>query len=381
MGNCCKPEEHKPWCHCNVIWIVGTDVTYDEDTSTFTVISQHLPEVEAGDGITVDVSQELVETIDGVDYYKTIYTVSNDCCNPDIDICSLINNGEYTTKECQDWVVTIDVDVDRLDLPDEKVAVSSWCTPWFLNDVIEAWYGIHTDVDNCNLVIWLDKEKWVKPYAKIHLWWDQEVTKSHGTVFSTENEWWFTLNTSPSETNDNNPWRSDWITYQTFTWFDGNTVNALRVNKTWRYRVWMNYNGDINFWVHAIRGIVFSSDSSQPVLLDDKPYGVVSEKQINTGADAWEDGATNPDYLAQVSFCRTSIRRLEAGTLVFGWWRIDPYVVVWTGAWQEAYLIMRQSWLASGVLAWWWTLNDPQAWCEVWLEWVSDDNGNMAYED
>jgi hypothetical protein len=142
-----------------------------------------------------------------------------------------------------------------------------------LKDVVQDGFGIDTTVSNCNLVISVDQDDFVKPFAKLTLLGDQEIIRSHGLVQNTEFDGWFTLATSNYISNNFNN-RSDWITESSRSGIDGNTITTLRINKTGRYRISMNYNGDINYGVHAIRGIVFCDDNDHLVLLDDKPYGV-----------------------------------------------------------------------------------------------------------
>lgn len=195
-------------CNCpSIIWAWQIDI----DTSTPDVLEIFAPEnssVSSDDGSVVIVE---TETSEG----STNYDLSVTCCDSKVWACAtdplpwaledklfVSSPLTKTVSNCSvDGRVTIWINTELL--TDEKVKVTGGsCTSWYLDDIIEAGDWIRTYVEDCKLKIEADTYKFTKPFAKVMLSADAEVTRRHDLIWSTENAWWFIVPVSVSIDNN-----------------------------------------------------------------------------------------------------------------------------------------------------------------------------------
>lgn len=376
----CSCDCYEPrGCECPDI-IGSGQVTID--TSTEGVLEVNAPEnptVTSDDG-SIDIT-ETTNSPWSINYDLSVNASDSKVWGCDTDQNpSTLNNKLFvdspltkTVEDCMtDGKVVLWLDTSLLQ--DEKVKVASWCTAWYLEDLIEWEWGVRVYRDWCTLKIDADQEDFAIPMIKVMLWADYVVTKSHDIQEDTENEWWFFIPTDQSISND--PWRTDWLEYQdivTSLW----PVRVININKSWYYRVSFNFNADINYWINAMRWCVFSNMSWKNILLDDKlwePTGYAIAHQAT-----W-DAASNLTYAKQVSFSRSDTTYLDAWTSLYLWWRISPYVIHWPWSWMDAWAKIYRAWLAGGTLWLWPALENSEAWCVLTVQRVSNPDWWVIYE-
>lgn len=356
----------------------------DIDTSTEGVVDIFAPEnntVSSDDG-----SVNITETTNSEGSVN--YDLSVECCDKYVWACandplpSTLDNKLFvsspltkTVSNCNtDGKVTIWINTSLL--ADEKVKAQAWCTSWYLVDTIEAWDWIRTYVSWCKLVIEAEPTNFVRPMAKLMLSADYEVNKTHGLVEDTESEGWFIIPTTVEEDNNGSS-MANRITFWTGTYL-WQPTKYIQVNKSWFYEVGFKFNCDINYGVHALRWCVFSSMPWKAILLDDKDqwesYGFAIS--TNTTIDAKTDVA----YSKQLSFQNIDITYLTAWTRIILWWRMDPYVINWHGAWEDGWALIRRAGLDGWVIQWGTATENSEAWCTLTVTWHSDADGWILYK-
>lgn len=356
----------------------------DIDTSTEGVLDIFAPENST---VTSDDNSVVIEeTLNSEGSIN--YDLSVTCCDKKVWACSAdplpstLDNKLFvdspltkTVSNCStNGKITIWIDTNLL--KDEKVKVTgSSCSSWYLDDIIEAWDWIRTYVNNCKLVVEADTYKFVKPFAKLMLWADAEILKTHWLIQNTQNQWWFIL---PMSVDDDNNWDSlaDRITTETQT-IMGVSTKVIKINKDWYYRVSFKYNVDMNYWVHALRWCVWSSMTWKAIVLDDKDvweaywYAISQSATIDARTDIW--------YAKQASFQNTDVSYFDAGTTFVLCWRLDPYVINWNWAGKNWWIVVKRAWLDTWTIQWWISTENSEAGCVMSVERVSDENWNILY--
>lgn len=378
-NNCCSSCYSNKGCECpNIIWSGQIDISSINENE-INIFAPENPTITS-----TDWTVQITETLNSpwsINYDLSVEWQDNKvgACITDPNPSSLDNKifvNSPLTKSVQDCASDgkIVLWINTALLADEKVKVASWCSSVYLENAILWVDGIRTYKDACTMKIDVDPAYFVKPMAKVMLSADTEITKTHGTMSATQDSWWFFLPTNVIIDN-NTSWRTDWITYQNITttlW----TLKSIKINKSWYYRVSFNANADINFGINAMRTIVWSNMPWKTIVLDDKIWTTV---WYAIASNATANARFNIDQAEQISFSRSWITFLEAGTNLFLWWRISPYVITWPWSWINAWALYRRAWLAEWTLSNWLQTENSEAGTELTVEWVCDENWWLLY--
>lgn len=356
----------------------------DIDTSTEGVVDIFAPEnntVSSDDG-----SVNITETTNSEGSVN--YDLSVECCDKYVWACandplpSTLDNKLFVSSPLTKTVSNCNTDgrvtiwINTALLADEKVKAQANCPAWYLVDTIDAWEWIRTYISGCKLVIETEPTNFVKPMAKLSLSADAEVVRTHDLVDDTEHSWYFVLPLSVEYDNNGNS-IANWISFITITklWI---STKAIQINKDWFYRVSFKYNCDINYWVHALRWCVFSTDPAKVIVLDDKDQWESYWFAISQNATI--DASTDIAYSKQLSFHKSDITYLTAWTILFLWGRMDPYVINGNWAWKDWWIRVKRAWLAWWNIQWWGDIENSEAWCTMLVERDTDINGWILYK-
>lgn len=170
----------------------------------------------------------------------------------------------YVNPRCSsDWVVEIGLDTNKLNVPDEKVAVTQGCTARYLEDAISvrsSYIESEVDTNNCRLII-KDKES-VKPLMKVRLI-DTEVQEQTCVPWEQTDFDYILLNTGSQTGADvviNSHYDMELSVWEAYwPWIvDGLDSNGFCIiPMDWIYRA--TYGGciEINSWVIAWRTYLY----------------------------------------------------------------------------------------------------------------------------
>lgn len=290
--NECNPceKENKPCCELKVL--AGDCVDVEEENWAYVVSATCPPEVVAWDWIEVETTDSPRE------WYSKRYTVN--ATDKKVWVCEADWNpwpldeklrvaswGPITRRvvwcgESSNGYMELGFDSSKLNISDEKVAVTWWCAPVYLNEAIEIQSDLikkSVDSSNCKLVI-SDKEK-SSPvqYAQlVHTWWSCEVQWNQTPRIFAVNSWSWATWTIFSWTWDikatpafsrwwTNPEdiitiKENWIysfTYESYAYVDYPIIFAIRA---WLWVGWLE------LWDFKYRWIYWSNVSDFTQIID-----------------------------------------------------------------------------------------------------------------
>lgn len=168
----------------------------------------------------------------------------------------------YVNPRCSsDGVVEIGIDPAKLTIPDEKVAVSQWCTARYLDDALSirsAYIESEVDTNNCRLII-KDKET-VKPIMKVRLI-DTEIQQQEARTWADTD--YILLNTGSQTGADvviNSHYDMELSVGEAYwPWIvdglDGNGFCIIPMD--WIYRATFAWTIEVNSWVIAWRTYLY----------------------------------------------------------------------------------------------------------------------------
>lgn len=245
-SDCWKKKE---CCNPNIVWWNCISVDTSEEW-VITISTECNPEITSNDG-----SVTIVKTHDDIDHWDLSVNDKNNyvwACWNDNHPSTLDQKLEWVnwitiTPICNDnWKIQIGFDHSTINCTDEKVAVASWCTPWYLWDLItvQSW-SLEKVVNGCKVVI-RDKTPEVY-YAKMVLAQNKTWNLwARNTAWYNSMEWWWTWKPI-------NPSYSSEIqsAFNHNCWID--TRWGIIIRKKWLYHVGFSWSMEVNYWVHAFR--------------------------------------------------------------------------------------------------------------------------------
>lgn len=240
--NECNPceKEKKPCCELKVL--AGDCVDVEEENWAYVVSATCPPRVVAWEWIEVD------KYLSPQDWYSYDYEVS--AIDNKVWVCEadwnpwpldeklrVVSWGPITRRivwcgESSNWYMELWFDTSKLNTPDEKVAVTQWCSPMYLNEAIEIQSDLikkSVDTSNCKLII-SDKEKSTPvQYAQlIHSWWSYEIARNTTPRI-------YAVNSSSWATWDVFSWTWDIKATPAFSRWWSNAEDIITIKENWVY--------------------------------------------------------------------------------------------------------------------------------------------------
>lgn len=161
-----------------------------------------------------------------------------------------INITEVGCDGNTDSKLRISVDPDVYDNTDEMVAVSSNCSPWYLEDVLVVNSNyIKAENVGCKLII-SDKTPKLH-YAKVYLASDWRSPSIPGMTQGWSTILWNTWS-NPSD------FQTELLSWMTVTnqWF-------IRAERRWLYIIWFSGSIELSYWIHWLRAQLYRTDATQ----------------------------------------------------------------------------------------------------------------------
>lgn len=237
--NECNPCEKEKKSCCELKVLAGDCVDVEEVDWQYVVSATCPPRVVAWDGVEVDKYPSPEEGY-SVDYEVSAIDNKVGVCEDDdypgtLDVKLRVESP--ITREVHwcgtsDGYMVIGLDTDKIKTPDEKVAVSNWCQPGFLWDVLTVDSELiewHVESD-CKYHI-KDRAKTFY-YNNVCLWfgWSREV------MIAVNDDW--------------NAVDATWINFwDRYTWNkDLATRNWILIKESWYYRIFWQVTVENNTW-------------------------------------------------------------------------------------------------------------------------------------
>lgn len=364
----------KECCNPNIQWWGCVEVDVSEEGVI--KISAPCPTEVTSDDWTVTVVQK--EPHEGYSRRFDLSVPDNDkkvwACEWDTNPWSLWEKleTEWAIKKslvnCPwNWKVKLRIDEDELNIPNNQVAVSAWCTPWYLRDVLisNSKYVELVETSWCRLAI-RDKE-WGIVCWKITMqdnvkwsvaWWWSDWT----TYYIAWSEW---------------QWLKRWVFAVDFLYNMelADNDNGLKIAQDWIYEVWFRCSLEASFWIHAVRWWLY-------VLRKDGWYQVICESRFSGPVWVppfelwhWQEWF-NALYMNE--WTETSWVNWQSASL---WAVLDRMPCEWTTRvvlhkWDILFLGMK--WQARTQYTSWETISWDAIWWEIAMLWAV---GNQAWDD
>lgn len=261
-GGCCGECNDKWGCN-----IVSTNECLDVDTSECGVVKLTAicpPVVVAWENVTVDVEDCDLENC------SKKYIVNAECEDEKVKACSWDTTPGYLNQKlvAGDWIqiseigcdwqtdskLRISVAPDVYDNTDEMVAVSSDCSPWYLEDVLVV-NSSYIKAENvwCKLLI-SDKTPKLH-YAKVYLTHDWQSPS-----IVPMNTWWSTMLWNSWS----NPavFEVDWLGQnRMLSWMTVDSLWHIVAQRRGLYLVGFSGSIELNYWIHALRAQLYRTDT------------------------------------------------------------------------------------------------------------------------
>lgn len=257
-GGCCGGCNDKRWCN-----IVSTNECLDVDTSECGVVKLTAicpPVVVAWENVTVDVEDCDLENC------SKKYIVNAECEDEKVKACSWDTTPGYLNQKlvAGDWIqiseigcdwqtdskLRISVAPDVYDNTDEMVAVSSDCSPWYLEDVLVV-NSSYIKAENvwCKLLI-SDKTPKLQ-YAKVYLAQDWQSPSIPGM-----DKGWKTILANTWDNPSN--FQTELLSWMTVTpqWW-------IKAQRRWLYIIWFSGSIELSYWIHWLRAQLYRTDTEQ----------------------------------------------------------------------------------------------------------------------
>lgn len=213
--------------------------------------------------------------------------------------------------------------------PNDKVAVTSWCDAWYLEDVIKVDSRlIKSSVEGCQLVL---SDNFA--YRKIFL--QTDIIENNIPTWETPPSYIYTGNNSSRDTVE-----TTWGTkYAKNVWFEN---GVLKIEIPWIYYVWFAWTMEIWSGIHAMRAQLYRTDWS----LSNKYTIIESRYSAPVGWPPYEVGWTPQGFKLD-----TPYRQLKT----------DVEWVIYPDDWYSASL---GSYI-SRMPVWWDTIEILNAWDRI----------------
>lgn len=344
--NDCNPcEKEKKTC-CELKAIAGDCVDVEEVDWQYVISATCPPRVRPWDNVSVSVKDSWVEG------YSKDYTVN--ALNNKVGVCSDDDNpGPLNTKirvqspiemrtvwcGSSNWHILLSLDEDALDVPDEKVAVRQWCGSKYLEDALE----VDSNLIEAN-VVWCTMR--ITDKAPMRAYWRLTLTED---IIYSDLPWGsqMTFILATTDKPEFHPkWAQDYLVNTSY-----NSLWWLQINQRWLYIVWYTGSLEFAFGIHGARMQLYAIGSlwtTKPILesrysapVGEEPYQVdwmVSSDVQDPGLAkinfpvvaahthaGWITGmsASMWAYLARVPFWWSTILELDAGDIIFLWWKMQ----------------------------------------------------------
>ena len=198
-------------------------------------------------------------------------------------------NGITVTPLCAQGKVQIGFDHSTIHCDDKKVAVSEWCTPDYLWNLIDVQSSrLEKSVNNCRVII-RDKEE-TAYYAKLVLAANHILTVPAWTVWFWESYMW--ANSAVSWKPARQSWGTVDVRNSLLNWLEfhnGTPANPwngfIKITKRWLYQVWFTWSAEFSYWVHAFRVQLYRIPAVNP-----QAYNTIVESRYSwpLGYEPWQ---------------------------------------------------------------------------------------------
>ena len=303
-----------------------------------------------------------------------------------IDITSALTYTKKNPTWCE--YMELWLDASKLSFPDEKVKFKSNCTADYLSNQI--WVKTNSwlvyDSSTCKWLFWIDEDVFKKPIARRSLtefqefemtaMWSASVPSIPATWTTTSadlTKWWMVL--SEMDFNDNMSWLLDWWVANIFS---PNALPAatIRIQKAWRYRVYMHWNCEYNWWVDSVNVMLWDSNENMHLISDEWEQNIAMMKSTK---ESWY----NDDKYTQHFWHAAKDVYLEEWVRLYMWWRMSTDVW-WPNEWW-AWQTWRVRWRNAFYKFWTWFNTSINALVPsgggnfFWVEWLTDANWSILY--
>lgn len=333
---CCNPNIQWDWC-----------VTVDQSEEGVITISAPCPTEVTSDDWTIGVTEKEPHewyskrfdlTVNKED--RLVAACWNDWYPGTLDVkLEEWHWIDISTVNCWWWgdaKLRIEVDENELNIPNNKVAIDAWCTPWYLNDVlISSSDKIElVPIGNCKLAIKDRADPIVagkcvltqSRHWEISWWQDWFAYYLAGSDYKWANEWWLMASLArPIKHNVEESW-----------WW-------MKILKNGLYQVSFSMSVEVSFWIHWMRWWLFVMKhwtTGKECIIESRFAAPIWRTPYELSY--WED----PDYNGSLMALQTEAQ----------WWD-------WTSA--SLWVSLQRMWCS------WYTLVDLEEWdiLFLWVKW------------